>query len=73
VIFKILGLAMFPALAFGGTAYGPELQGFDYPYPVARFEFSSQQEQMHTAYMEPAFNPASISTHWSYSGFQCPV
>jgi hypothetical protein len=23
---------MFPALAFGATAYGPGLQGFDYPY-----------------------------------------
>jgi len=52
MIFKILGLAMFSALAFGATAYGPELQGFEYPYPVARFEFSSQWEQMHMAYMD---------------------
>jgi pimeloyl-ACP methyl ester carboxylesterase len=52
MIFKIFGLAMFPALAFGATAYGPELQGFDYPYPVSRFEFSSQREQMHMAYMD---------------------
>jgi len=52
MIFKILGLAMFSALAFGATAYGPELQGFEYPYPVTRFEFSSQREQMHMAYMD---------------------
>jgi pimeloyl-ACP methyl ester carboxylesterase len=52
MIFRILGLAMFPALAFGVTAYGPELQGFEYPYPVALFEFSSQREQMHMAYMD---------------------
>ena len=52
MIFRIFALAMFPALAFGATAYGPELQGFDYPYPVARFEFSSQREQMHMAYMD---------------------
>ena len=31
--------------------YGPELQGFDYPYPVERFEFSSQQHDMSMAYM----------------------
>jgi pimeloyl-ACP methyl ester carboxylesterase len=52
MIFKILGLAMFSALAFGATAYGPELQGFEYPYPVTRFEFYSQREQMHMAYMD---------------------
>jgi pimeloyl-ACP methyl ester carboxylesterase len=52
MIFKILGLAMFPTLAFGITAYGPELQGFEYPYPVARFQFSSQREQMHMVYMD---------------------
>ena len=52
MIFRIVALAMFPALAFGATAYGPELQGFDYPYPVARFEFFSQREHMHMAYMD---------------------
>ena len=33
-------------------AYGPELQGYDYPYPVHQFEFSSQKQTMHMAYMD---------------------
>jgi pimeloyl-ACP methyl ester carboxylesterase len=52
MIFMALGLAVFPALALGASAYGPELQGFDYPYPVAQFEFSSQRQKMHMAYMD---------------------
>jgi pimeloyl-ACP methyl ester carboxylesterase len=35
-----------------GTSYGPELQGFEYPYPVSRFEFSSQGQSLHIAYMD---------------------
>jgi pimeloyl-ACP methyl ester carboxylesterase len=51
----------FSACAFGADApanrpempaYGPELQGFDYPYPVAQFNFTSQREAMHMAYMD---------------------
>jgi pimeloyl-ACP methyl ester carboxylesterase len=41
-----------PALACGAPAYGPELQGFDYPHPVASFQFSSQGQDMHMAYMD---------------------
>src|SRR6202050_5862274 len=52
MIFRALGLAVFPALALGASAYGPELQGFDYPYPVAQFEVSSQRQKMHMAYMD---------------------
>jgi pimeloyl-ACP methyl ester carboxylesterase len=33
-------------------SFGPELQGFSYPYPVAEFEFSSQRQTMHMAYMD---------------------
>jgi pimeloyl-ACP methyl ester carboxylesterase len=33
-------------------AYGPELEGYDYPYPVHQFEFSSQKQTMHMAYMD---------------------
>ncbi len=33
-------------------AYGPELQGFDYPYPVARFAFTSQRQVLRMAYMD---------------------
>ena len=33
-------------------AYGPELQGFEYPWPVSYFSFTSQGEAMHMAYMD---------------------
>ncbi len=35
-----------------GPAYGPELQGFDYPYPVKQFTFASQGQNLHMAYMD---------------------
>ncbi|WP_042881918.1 alpha/beta fold hydrolase [Cupriavidus necator] len=35
-----------------GPAYGPELQGFDYPHPVQSYAFSSQGDAMHMAYMD---------------------
>jgi pimeloyl-ACP methyl ester carboxylesterase len=34
------------------AAYGPELEGFQYPYPVMQFEFSSQRQTLHMAYMD---------------------
>lgn len=34
------------------AAYGPELEGFTYPAPVKRFEFTSQREKLHMAYMD---------------------
>jgi pimeloyl-ACP methyl ester carboxylesterase len=34
------------------TSYGLELQGFQYPYPVAEFDFSSQRQTMHMAYID---------------------
>jgi pimeloyl-ACP methyl ester carboxylesterase len=34
------------------AAYGPELQGFEYPYPVMQFEFTSQRQSLHMAYMD---------------------
>ncbi|UXY55287.1 alpha/beta fold hydrolase [Pseudomonas tohonis] len=41
-----------PALAAEPPAYGPELEGFDYPHPVKRFAFESQGEQLQMAYMD---------------------
>lgn len=35
-------------------AYGPQLEGFDYPHPVQRFEFESQQQTLSMAYMDVA-------------------
>jgi len=34
------------------AAFGAELEGFQYPYPVSRFEFSSEQQLLHMAYMD---------------------
>ena len=41
-----------PKSPAGEPAYGPELEGYDYPYPVHQFEFSSQKQTMHMAYMD---------------------
>jgi pimeloyl-ACP methyl ester carboxylesterase len=57
----ILGLGLGAAVAAAGSAYGPELQGFAYPYPVATFEFSSQQQNMHMAYM--VVRPSQANGH----------
>lgn len=35
-----------------GPVYGAELQGFEYPYPVADFAFDSQRQRLHMAYMD---------------------
>ncbi len=35
-----------------GPAYGPELQGFDYPFPVQHFAFTSQGEALQMAFMD---------------------
>ncbi|WP_175150019.1 alpha/beta fold hydrolase [Paraburkholderia ultramafica] len=35
-----------------GPAYGPELQGFNYPAPVERFDFTSQGLPLQMAYMD---------------------
>jgi pimeloyl-ACP methyl ester carboxylesterase len=44
-----------PAQAAGGNdgpAYGPELEGFAYPWPVGQFAFTSQRESLHMAYLD---------------------
>jgi pimeloyl-ACP methyl ester carboxylesterase len=49
-----LALCALAASAAGADApaYGPELQGFAYPYPVAQFEFASQRQTLHMAYLD---------------------
>ncbi len=41
-----------PAAADETPSYGPQLEGFDYPYPVERYRFSSQQRELEMAYMD---------------------
>lgn len=36
-LLKALGAALLPGLAFAASSYGPELGGFDCPYPVVQF------------------------------------
>jgi len=58
----LLCAAMTVAIAFDAAgsaaavdedpAYGPELQGFDYPWPASHFSFVSQHETLDMAYMD---------------------
>lgn len=41
-------------IASTAHAYGPHLEGFDYPYPVRHFEFKSQNQTLDMAYMDVA-------------------
>jgi len=47
-----LALPGVSATAEEGPAYGPELEGFDYPLPVQRFVFQSQRQQVQMAYLD---------------------
>jgi pimeloyl-ACP methyl ester carboxylesterase len=54
LVFVALSLALsgVSAAADEGPAYGPELEGFDYPLPVQRFVFQSQRQQVQMAYLD---------------------
>ncbi len=55
LLLLLLLLSAAPARAAEAEpAYGPELQGFDYPWPVAHFRLSSQGEALDMAYMDVA-------------------
>jgi len=44
-------------------AYGPELEGFEYAFPVQRFEFESQRQKLHMSYLDqrpPAPNGRTV-------------
>jgi pimeloyl-ACP methyl ester carboxylesterase len=47
-----LPLAAGAAADSPGPSYGPELQGFTYPYPVQVFAFTSQRQKLRMAYMD---------------------
>jgi pimeloyl-ACP methyl ester carboxylesterase len=46
--------ALHAAPAISGPGYGPELQGFSYPYPLQHFALNSQGNAMQMAYMDVA-------------------
>jgi len=48
-----VGSTLLPAAAAEDEqAYGPQLEGFEYPWPVAHFPFTSQGEALDMAYMD---------------------
>jgi pimeloyl-ACP methyl ester carboxylesterase len=50
--FALLLLLTAPAHAQDGPAYGPMLEGYDYPFPVQHYRFQSQGQAMDMAYMD---------------------
>jgi pimeloyl-ACP methyl ester carboxylesterase len=50
-----------PAHADDGPAYGPQLEGYDYPHPVSHYRFQSQGVAMDMAYMD--VKPANSNGH----------
>ena len=47
-----LALALAPAHAAQEPSYGPELEGFNYPYPTAQYRFKSQGADLQMTYMD---------------------
>ncbi len=58
-----LALLLFalPARADDGPAYGPMLEGYDYPHPISHYRFQSQGMAMDMAYMD--VKPAQPNGH----------
>jgi pimeloyl-ACP methyl ester carboxylesterase len=69
----LLALCLGAACVLGGisqavagdeeAAYGPQLEGFEYPWPVAHYSFTSQGETLEMAYMDvkPAASNGKIA------------
>ncbi|MDR3673425.1 MAG: alpha/beta hydrolase [Holophaga sp.] len=54
IVLAVTVAAAPPAAAPQEAAYGPELEGFDYPFTVKQFQFTSQGEKLHMAYLDVA-------------------
>jgi pimeloyl-ACP methyl ester carboxylesterase len=52
LLFVLLAAAAVGASAAPDPAYGPELEGFSYPWPVARYRFTAQGQALEMAYMD---------------------
>ncbi|GJD35721.1 alpha/beta fold hydrolase [Methylobacterium aerolatum] len=48
----LLLAATMPGWADPAPAYGPELEGYAYPFPVERFTFTSQRQPLQMAYLD---------------------
>jgi pimeloyl-ACP methyl ester carboxylesterase len=63
-VLMLLALTVLPSVGRAEPpTYGPELQGFDYPYPVGEYAFPSQGEPLAMRYIDvPAREPANGRT-----------
>ncbi|MEN7530350.1 alpha/beta hydrolase [Cupriavidus sp. DL-D2] len=52
LLFTAFALTTSFASAQDVPAYGPELEGFDYPYPVQQYKFNSQGQPLQMAFMD---------------------
>ena len=52
LLFTAFALTTSFASAQDAPAYGPELEGFDYPYPVQQYKFNSQGQPLQMAFMD---------------------
>ena len=50
LILLLFSLAL--PIAQAEEVYGPELEGFDYPWPEFQFHFTSQRQSVKMAYLE---------------------
>jgi pimeloyl-ACP methyl ester carboxylesterase len=50
----VLAISIGHPLSATAAVYGPELQGFEYPYPIQHFAFTSQGQSLQMAYMDIA-------------------
>jgi len=48
----LLGILLSAPAPTAAPVYGPELEGFDYAYPVQRFELESQRQKLHMSYLD---------------------
>jgi len=60
LLFALLLFAL-PVRADDGPAYGPMLEGYDYPHPLSHYRFQSQNVAMDMAYMD--VKPANPNGH----------
>lgn len=52
LVFSGLVTAFTASAADSTPKYGPQLQGFDFPYPIQKFDFTSQQQQLTMGYID---------------------
>jgi pimeloyl-ACP methyl ester carboxylesterase len=59
--FPAIALALAAAARAEAPAYGPELERFEYAFPVQRFELESQRQKLHMSYVD--VRPATPNGH----------